>query len=76
MKKLAVIAALLLSSSLSMAADYNPRVIKFAATSPKGTPPAIGMELFAKIVQERSDGKIKVDGVQMDKNLTIGNSPQ
>ena len=60
MKKLAVIAALLLSSSLSMAADYNPRVIKFAATSPKGTPPAIGMELFAKKVQERSDGKIKV----------------
>ncbi len=54
MKKLALIASLLLSSSLSMAADYNARVIKFAATSPKGTPPAICMELFAKKVQERS----------------------
>lgn len=60
MKKLAFIAVLLLSSSLSLAADYNTRVIKFAATSPKGTPPAIGMELFAKKVAERSDGKIKV----------------
>jgi len=60
MKKLALITALLLSSSLSMAADYNARVIKFAATSPKGTPPAIGMELFAKKVQARSEGKIKV----------------
>ncbi|QXH44366.1 TRAP transporter substrate-binding protein [Pseudomonas xanthosomatis] len=60
MKKLALIAALLLSSSLSMAADYNSRVIKFAATSPKGTPPAIGMELFAKEVAQRSGGKIKV----------------
>jgi len=60
MKKLAFIAVLLLSSSLSLAADYKTRVIKFAATSPKGTPPAIGMELFAKKVAERSDGKIKV----------------
>lgn len=60
MKKLAFIAALLLSSSLSMAADYNVRTLKFAATSPKGTPPAIGMELFAKQVEQRSGGKIKV----------------
>lgn len=60
MKKFAVVAALLLSSSLSMATDDDTRVIKFAATSPKGTPPAIGMELFARKVQERSDGKIKV----------------
>jgi len=59
-KHLTVLAALLLASSLSFAAEYNTRMIKFAATSPKGTPPAIGMELFAKKVNERSGGKIKV----------------
>ena len=59
-KQLTVLAALLLASSLSFAAEYNARTIKFAATSPKGTPPAIGMELFAKKVNERSGGKIKV----------------
>lgn len=59
-KQLTALAALLLASSLSLAAEYNSHTIKFAATSPKGTPPAIGMELFAKKVSERSDGKIKV----------------
>ena len=58
--KLTALAALLLASSLSIAAEYNSHTIKFAATSPKGTPPAIGMELFAKKVSERSGGKIKV----------------
>lgn len=59
-KQLTTLAALLLASSLSFAAEYNARTIKFAATSPKGTPPAIGMELFAEKVAERSGGKIKV----------------
>ena len=59
-KQLTVLAALLLASSMSFAAEYNSRTIKFAATSPKGTPPAIGMELFAEKVAERSGGKIKV----------------
>ncbi|UCJ17406.1 TRAP transporter substrate-binding protein [Pseudomonas sp. MM211] len=59
-KQLTALAALLLASSLSFAAEYNSHTIKFAATSPKGTPPAIGMELFAKKVSERSGGKIKV----------------
>lgn len=59
-KHLSAMIALLLASSMSFAADYNARTIKFAATSPKGTPPAIGMELFAKKVNERSGGKIKV----------------
>lgn len=58
--KLTALAALLLASSMTFAADYNARTIKFAATSPKGTPPAIGMELFAEKVAERSGGKIKV----------------
>ncbi len=58
--KLTALAALLLASSLSIAAEYNSHTIKFAATSPKGTPPAIGMELFAKKVSERSGGKINV----------------
>lgn len=57
---LSAMIALMLASSMSFAADYNARTIKFAATSPKGTPPAIGMELFAKKVSERSGGKIKV----------------
>lgn len=59
-KQLTAIAALLLVSSMSFAAEYNARTIKFAATSPKGTPPAIGMEMFAEKVAERSGGKIKV----------------
>ena len=59
-KQLTALAALLLASSLSFAAEYNTHTIKFAATSPKGTPPAIGMELFAKKVSERSGGKITV----------------
>lgn len=59
-KQLTTLAALLLASSLSFAAEYNSHTIKFAATSPKGTPPAIGMDLFAKKVGERSGGKIKV----------------
>ncbi|UUD62231.1 TRAP transporter substrate-binding protein [Pseudomonas seleniipraecipitans] len=59
-KQLTALAALLLASSLSFAAEYNSHTIKFAATSPKGTPPAIGMALFAKKVSERSGGKIKV----------------
>lgn len=59
-KQLTALAALLLASSLSFAAEYNSHSIKFAATSPKGTPPAIGMDLFAKKVSERSGGKIKV----------------
>jgi len=59
-RHLSAMIALLLASSMSFAADYNARTIKFAATSPKGTPPAIGMELFAKKVNERSGGKIKV----------------
>ncbi|CAM3733956.1 hypothetical protein CCOS865_04480 [Pseudomonas reidholzensis] len=59
-KRLAAVVAMLLVSSMSVAAEYNSRVIKFAATSPKGTPPAIGMELFAKQVEARSGGKIKV----------------
>lgn len=58
--KLTALAALLLASSMTFAADYNARTIKFAATSPKGTPPATGMELFAEKVAERSGGKIKV----------------
>ncbi|UQY36985.1 TRAP transporter substrate-binding protein [Pseudomonas fulva] len=58
--KLTALAGLLLASSLSFAAEYNSHTIKFAATSPKGTPPAIGMELFAEKVSERSGGKIKV----------------
>lgn len=59
-KQLTALAALLLASSMTFAAEYNSRTIKFAATSPKGTPPAIGMELFAEKVAERSGGKIKV----------------
>ncbi|MDP9938295.1 TRAP transporter substrate-binding protein [Ectopseudomonas alcaliphila] len=59
-KQLTLLATLLLASSMTFAAEYNSRTIKFAATSPKGTPPAIGMELFAEKVAERSGGKIKV----------------
>lgn len=59
-KQLTLLATLLLASSMTFAAEYNARTIKFAATSPKGTPPAIGMELFAEKVAERSGGKIKV----------------
>ncbi|MDH2328018.1 DctP family TRAP transporter solute-binding subunit [Cereibacter sp. SYSU M97828] len=40
------------------AQDYNSRTIKFAATGQEGTPPVLGMHLFAEKLAEKSGGKL------------------
>lgn len=40
------------------AQDYNSRTIKFAATGQEGTPPVLGMHIFAEKLAEKSGGKL------------------
>jgi len=40
------------------AQDYNSHLIKFAATGQAGTPPVLGMQIFADKLAERSGGKL------------------
>ena len=42
------------------AAEINSHTLKFAAQNQKGHPQVEGMEKFAELVKEKSDGKIKV----------------
>lgn len=42
----------------AQAQDYNSRTIKFAATGQEGTPPVLGMHIFARKLAERSGGKL------------------
>ena len=56
---LAMIAASLISHTAT-AAEYRDHTVKFAVTTPAGTPPVQGMEIFAKKMAERSGGKIKI----------------
>lgn len=41
------------------AQEYQNRTIKFAATGQEGTPPVMGMHIFAEKLAERSGGKFK-----------------
>ncbi|KKX33445.1 DctP family TRAP transporter solute-binding subunit [Rhizobium sp. LC145] len=41
------------------AQEYQTRTIKFAATGQEGTPPVMGMHIFAEKLAERSGGKLK-----------------
>ncbi|MEQ4617055.1 MAG: TRAP transporter substrate-binding protein [Corticimicrobacter sp.] len=59
-KILIALAAATCFCATAAAAEYRSHTIKFAVTTPKGTPPVQGMELFAEKVAERSGGKIKV----------------
>lgn len=52
-----LLAALCLSTA-AHAQDYNSRMIKFAATGQEGTPPVMGMHIFAEKLAERSGGKL------------------
>lgn len=59
MKKslIGILAAALLVSA-AHAQDINNRTIKFAATGQEGTPPVLGMHIFAEKLAERSGGKL------------------
>lgn len=59
MKTLAgMIMALALLVGSAEAQDYQNRTIKFAATGQEGTPPVMGMHIFAEKLAERSGGKL------------------
>lgn len=63
MKKLAFGLAAIAASLISygaVAAEYRSHTVKFAVTTPSGTPPVQGMEIFAKKMEDRSGGKIKI----------------
>ena len=49
-----------LSASVGQAADINQHTVKFATAGAIGSPIALGMEKFAAIVKDKSDGKITV----------------
>lgn len=57
-KFLCLAAAVLLSTTAVQAQDYNSHTIKFAATGGTGTPPVLGMEIFAEKLAEKSGGKM------------------
>lgn len=50
--------ALALLVGSAEAQEYQNRTIKFAATGQEGTPPVMGMHIFAKKLAERSGGKL------------------
>ena len=60
----ALLAATLIPGLLSVAgmahAEINSHTLKFAAQNQKGHPQVMGMEKFKEIVEEKSDGNIKV----------------
>lgn len=56
----AVAATALFVSAGGASAEIQSRTIKFAAQNSKGHPQVTGMERFAEIVKEKSDGKIAV----------------
>lgn len=59
MKTLAgMVMALALLVGSAEAQDYQNRTIKFAATGQEGTPPVMGMHIFAEKLAERSGGKL------------------
>lgn len=57
-KSLIGILATTLLVSAAHAQDINNQTIKFAATGQEGTPPVIGMHIFAEKLAERSGGKL------------------
>lgn len=57
----AIAAALMLfGSGIVHAADYRAQTFRLSTTTPKGAPAVDGMERFAKLVGERSGGKLNV----------------
>jgi tripartite ATP-independent transporter DctP family solute receptor len=60
MKKIVgILLSLALLGGTAHAQEYNSRMIKFAATGQEGTPPVLGMHIFAKKLAERSGDKLK-----------------
>jgi tripartite ATP-independent transporter DctP family solute receptor len=56
----AVFSSALLLSASSEAAEINKHTIKFASANQKGHPQVEGMEKFADLLKESSDGKITI----------------
>ncbi|MDP0928697.1 DctP family TRAP transporter solute-binding subunit [Paracoccus onubensis] len=57
-KSLIGILAAILVVSAAHAQEINNHTIKFAATGQEGTPPVLGMHIFAEKLAERSGGKL------------------
>lgn len=57
----------------AQAQEYNARALKFAATGQEGTPPVLGMHIFAEKLAERSGGKMKT---QVFANGVLGGDVQ
>lgn len=53
-----MLVGLALLTGSAAAQNYEDRTIKFAATGQAGTPPVLGMDIFAKKLAERSGGKL------------------
>ncbi|MDH4572858.1 DctP family TRAP transporter solute-binding subunit [Salinicola acroporae] len=60
MKKILIGLMVLGFALTAQAQEYRSHTIKFAATGQEGTPPVQGMHIFAKKLEDQSDGKIKV----------------
>lgn len=58
-KVLGILVSLSLMGGVAHAQDYSNRMIKFAATGAEGTPPVLGMHIFAEKLAEKSGGKVK-----------------
>ena len=56
----ALIPGLMTLAGASYAAEINEHTIKFATAGAIGSPIALGMDKFAEIVKEKSDGQITV----------------
>ncbi|WP_058328496.1 DctP family TRAP transporter solute-binding subunit [Sinorhizobium sp. Sb3] len=53
-----LVSLVLLAGGAAEAQEYTSRTIKFAATGQEGTPPVMGMHIFAQKLAERSGGKL------------------
>lgn len=57
-KALGILVSLALLAGSAQAQEYSSRLIKFAATGQEGTPPVMGMHIFAEKLAKRSGGKL------------------
>jgi TRAP-type transport system periplasmic protein len=55
-----LVPSMMLLAGAANAADIQKRTLKFSSASNKGHPQVLGVEKFADLVAEKSDGKITV----------------
>ncbi|WP_341645529.1 TRAP transporter substrate-binding protein [Thauera sp. SDU_THAU2] len=56
----ATLLAVSFAGTAAHAADFSKRSLKFGMQNPKGHPAELGAQKFAKLVEEKSGGKIKI----------------